>query len=91
MQSNDSQTDQAYWANIDKLDIEYSPEHLDRYRDFCDTYLSHVNEIVYDWVNSEEFRALLRETVRATYPVHEHEKFLGHFGGLVDAWVRDNS
>jgi hypothetical protein len=63
----------------------------DRYRDFCDTYLSHVNEIVYDWVNSEEFRALLRETVRATYPVHEHEKFLGHFGGLVDAWVRDNS
>jgi len=36
LQSNDSQTDQAYWANIDKLDIEYSPEHLDRYRDFCD-------------------------------------------------------
>ena len=63
----------------------------DRYRDFCDTHLSHVNEIVYDWVNSDEFRSLLRETVRATYPVHEHEKFLGHFGGLVDAWVRDNA
>jgi hypothetical protein len=63
----------------------------DRYRDFCDTHLTHVNEIVYDWVNSDEFRSLLRETVRATYPVHEHEKFLGHFGGLVDAWVRDNA
>jgi hypothetical protein len=63
----------------------------DRYRDFCDTHLSHVNEIVHDWVSSDEFRSLLRETVRATYPVHEHDKFLGHFGGLVDAWVRDNS
>jgi hypothetical protein len=63
----------------------------ERYRDFCDTHLGQVNEIVFDWVSSEEFRSLLRETVRATYPVHEHEKFLGHFGGLIDAWVRDNS
>ncbi|WP_433292469.1 ATP-grasp domain-containing protein [Actinoplanes sp. CA-030573] len=63
----------------------------DRYRDFCDTHLAHVDEVVHDWVASDEFRSLLRETVRATYPVHEHEKFLAHFGGLVDAWVRDNS
>ncbi|MBL7261784.1 ATP-grasp domain-containing protein [Paractinoplanes lichenicola] len=61
----------------------------DRYADFCDRYLGNVDEIVYDWVNSEEFRSLLRETVRAMYPVHEHEKFLAHFGGLLDAWVRD--
>jgi protein associated with RNAse G/E len=63
----------------------------EKYEEFCDRHLANVNEIVYDWVNSEEFRSLLRETVRATYPVHEHEKFLGHFGGLFDAWVRDNS
>jgi hypothetical protein len=61
----------------------------DRYREFCDKHLSNVDEIVYDWVTSEEFRSMLRETVRATYPVHEHEKFLGHFGGLIDAWIRD--
>jgi len=63
----------------------------ERYEEFCATHLSQVDEIVYDWVNSDEFRALLRETVRATYPVHEHEKFLAHFGGLIDAWVRDHS
>ncbi|GAA4603032.1 hypothetical protein BJY16_004468 [Actinoplanes octamycinicus] len=62
---------------------------IDRYREFCDKHLSNVDDIVYDWVTSEEFRSLLRETVRATYPVHEHERFLGHFGGLIDAWIRD--
>ncbi|XVV09273.1 ATP-grasp domain-containing protein [Actinoplanes sp. CA-131856] len=63
---------------------------VDRYRDFCASYLGHVDEIVHDWVTSEEFRSLLRETVRATYPVHEHERFLAHFGGLIDAWSRDH-
>jgi hypothetical protein len=62
-----------------------------RYEEFCDKHLGNVDAIVYDWVTSDEFRSLLRETVRATYPVHEHEKFLGHFGGLIDAWIRDHS
>jgi hypothetical protein len=62
----------------------------ERYSDFCVKQLSVVDEIVLDWVSSAEFRSLLRETVRATYPVHEHEKFLGHFGGLIDSWIRDN-
>jgi len=64
---------------------------VERYEDFRERYLSHVDEMVHDWVSSEEFRSLLRETVRAMYPVHEHEKFLGHFGGLMDAWVRDHA
>ncbi|WP_250008544.1 hypothetical protein [Actinoplanes sp. M2I2] len=63
----------------------------DRYADFCARHLGSVDEIVYEWVTSDEYRSLLRETIRATYPVHEHEKFLAHFGGLTDAWIRDNS
>jgi len=63
---------------------------IDRYQDFCATHLADVDEIVLDWVSSAEFRSLLRETVRATYPVHEHEKFLGHFNGLIDAWISDH-
>jgi hypothetical protein len=62
-----------------------------RYEEFCAQHLANVDEIVYGWVTSEEFRSLLRETVRAMYPVHEHEKFLAHFGGLIDAWVHDHS
>ena len=42
----------------------------------------HVDELVLDWVASAEFDRLLVETVRATYPPHEHEQFLAHFRGL---------
>jgi hypothetical protein len=62
---------------------------IGRYQEFCEKSLGNVAEIVYEWVSSDEFHSLLRETVRAHYPVHEHEKFLAHFGGLIDAWIRD--
>jgi hypothetical protein len=63
---------------------------VDRYREFCDRYLTHVDEMVYDWISSADFRTLLDDTVRSTFPAHEHDRFLAHFGGLFDAWVRDN-
>ena len=42
-------------------------------------------------MTSPDFEALLLETVRATYPPHEHEEFLGHFRGLVGLWAADNA
>ena len=60
---------------------------VERYRDFCDSRLAHVDELVYDWVASPDFDALLVETVRTTYPPHEQERFLAHFRGLVGQWV----
>ncbi len=93
----------AYFAIADDPSLSYADKlaayrkladdyfEADKYADFCARYLGNVDEIVYDWVSSDEYRSLLRETVRATYPVHEHEKFLAHFGGLTDAWIRDNA
>jgi hypothetical protein len=42
-----------------------------------------------DWVASQDFDRLLIETVKTTYPAHEHERFVGHFRGLVGQWVRE--
>jgi hypothetical protein len=97
-------TDTArYYAIGDRPDLSYSEklagyraladEYFDteRYTEFCATHLAHVDEIVLDWVRSDDFRSLLRETVRAAYPAHEHDKFLGHFNGLIDAWIHDHS
>jgi hypothetical protein len=93
----------AYFAIADDPTLSYAEKlaryrrladdyfEIERYQDFCAKHLSHVDEIVLEWVSSDEFRSLLRETVRATYPVHEHEKFLAHFGGLIDAWINDHS
>jgi hypothetical protein len=61
----------------------------DRYHDFCDSRLSHVDELVLEWVGSSEFDDLLVGTVRSTYPPHEHERFIEHLRGLVGQWVRE--
>jgi hypothetical protein len=61
----------------------------DRYAEFVDAKLAHVDELVYDWVCSPEFDALLLDTVRATYPEYEHDRFVAHFRGLIALWVAD--
>jgi hypothetical protein len=92
-----------YFAIADRPDLSYSDKlteyrrladeyfETDRYTEFCATSLKHVDEMVHDWVTSSEFDSLLKETVRATYPPHEHERFLAHFGGLIDTWVRETA
>jgi hypothetical protein len=67
-------------------------EHFDteRYRDFCASRLANVDELVLDWVASAEFDRLLVDTVRSQYPSHEHERFIGHFRGLVGQWIHEH-
>ena len=61
----------------------------ERYNDFVAARLSHVDAAVLEWVSSADFDAMLVDTVRSTYPAHEHDKFIGHFRGLVGLWVKD--
>lgn len=63
----------------------------DRYWQWCEENLPHLPEQVHDWVSGPDFDRLLRETVAATYPEHEHERFMAHFRGLTGMWVTDNS
>jgi hypothetical protein len=62
----------------------------ERYHEFCATSLSHVDDMVRDWVTSQAFDDLLVETVRSTYPAREHDRFVAHFRGLLALWVKDN-
>ena len=64
---------------------------VDRYQDFCASRLPHVDELLFDWITSDHFDRLLVDTVRSTYPAHEHERFAGHLRGLVGQWVRERS
>jgi hypothetical protein len=63
----------------------------DRYLDFCATALPRFDEIVLDWVSSDDFDRLLVATVRSVYPVHEQEQFVAHLRGLVGLWVSDQT
>jgi hypothetical protein len=59
------------------------------YEDFCATKLAHLDEIVSEWFSSREFDDLLVRTVQSTFPAHEHEHFVAHYRGILDAWRRD--
>ena len=74
-------------AEYGRLADEYFD--AERFADFCTARLPHVDEMVHDWVCSPDFDALLVDTVRATYPEHERERFVAHFRGLLGAWVAD--
>jgi len=63
----------------------------ERYQEFCARSLSHADEVVLDWVASPAFDRLLTDTVKATYPEHEHEQFIAHLRGLTGLWVSDET
>jgi hypothetical protein len=63
----------------------------ERYQDFCASRLALIDEIVLDWVAGPGFDDLLVQTVRTTYPAHEHDQFIAHLRGLLGLWVRDES
>ena len=62
---------------------------VDRYQDFCASRLGHLDAVVLEWVESGEFDDLLVNTVRSTFPAHEHDDFVGHYRGLLAAWATD--
>ena len=94
--------DTTQWFKIsDRDDLSYGEKlaqyrrladeyfETERYNDFCEARLHDLPEIVHEWVTSADFDDLLVKTVVQTYPVHEHERFLGHFRGLVGLWASD--
>ncbi len=92
---------EPWFAVADREDLSYEEKlvayraladaHLeaDHFRDFADARLGHLDEVALEWFASPEFDVLLLDTVRSTYPAHEHERFVEHFRGLVGLWVRE--
>jgi hypothetical protein len=92
-----------YFEIADQPDLSYADKlagyrrladeyfETERYTEFCATRLGHVDELVHQYITSAEFDAVLLETVQATYPAHEHERFLAHFRGLIGMWASEHA
>jgi hypothetical protein len=90
-----------YFDVADRADLSYDEKlaayreladrHFDteRYHDFCASRLGGLDELVVEWVESDDFDRLLVETVRTTFPRHEHDQFIAHFRGLLALWAKD--
>ena len=92
-----------YFDVSDRSDLDYgqkleryvrlADDHfaVDDYRDFCAAYLPDIDQRVLDWASGPGFDQLIVDTVTATYPEHEHERFIAHFRGLTSLWTRDEA
>ncbi|MGI9016163.1 MAG: ATP-grasp domain-containing protein [Euzebya sp.] len=61
----------------------------DAYLEFCDTELASLDAVLHELVTSPWFDALLVQTVRTTFPAHEHESMVDRYRGLLGAWAQD--
>jgi hypothetical protein len=62
---------------------------VERYEEFCAEALPNLDELMLEYVESDDFDRLLVETVQTTFPAHEHEHFVAHYRGLLGAWAKD--
>jgi hypothetical protein len=96
------QVDSGPWfAVADDPDLDYGgklaryqdlvDDHFDkaRYLDFCAEAMPGLDDLVLEWVSSPDFDRMLTQTIKATYPEHEQERFTAHFRGLIDLWLTD--
>jgi len=94
-----NQNSRDYFAWGDRDDLPYEEKlaryrtladdyfQVEAYREFCERHLGHLDEVAREWFGSEEFDDVLVQTVRTTFPLHEHEQFVTHYRGLLAAWV----
>jgi hypothetical protein len=92
------------WFEIgDRDDLSYE-EKLGEYRRLADAHfetdvyeefragaLRHLDEAAHEWFTGDEFDRVLVETVRSTFPAHEHEQFVAHYRGLLRSWADDQA
>jgi hypothetical protein len=60
----------------------------DRFSEFCEEHLAHLDQVALDFFGSERAREAVRLKVEALFPRHEVEKFTDHFWGLIQFWRR---
>jgi hypothetical protein len=92
-----------YFDIADRADLDYAAKlaeyrnladdyfEVERYNDFCASRLPDFDAVSLDYFGSADFDRVLVDTVRSTFPAHEHDHFIGHYRGLIGAWVSDEA
>ncbi len=61
----------------------------DRFREFCDKHLVHLEESTHEFFGTDLARETIRQKVNALFPEHEVESFTEHFWGRIQRWRDD--
>lgn len=63
----------------------------EKFNDFRATHLADLDEAMWDLAQTPEFDAVITQTVRSTFPAHEHERYIAHYRGLIRHWVESEA
>lgn len=72
-----------------KLALEYFE--YDRFTEFCETHLSHLDEVADEFFGSDTVRDAIHKKVTALYPEHEIDEFTELFWDRIQMWRKEQS
>jgi hypothetical protein len=58
----------------------------ERFQDFCDKHLAHLDEVAWTYFGSDRARNAVRKKVEALFPESEWDEFTGHFWKRIQDW-----
>ncbi len=58
----------------------------DRFQEFCQQHLSHLDEVVWEFFASDKARSFIHAKVASLFPPHEIDQFTEHFWGMIQFW-----
>ena len=58
----------------------------DRFYEFCDEHLKHLDEVAYEFFGTDTVRDAIRQKVEALFPAHEIDSFTDLFWHRVQQW-----
>jgi hypothetical protein len=77
----------------ERLDVlvPLAHEHFEteRFREFCETHLSHLDAVAHEWFGTEDAREAVRRKVAALFPPHEVDGFTNEFFDRIQRWRTD--
>jgi hypothetical protein len=58
----------------------------ERFEEFCDRHLPHLDEVAWKYFGDDRARAAVRRKVEALFPEHEWDQFTEHFWQAIQTW-----
>jgi len=83
-------SDRSYREKVSAYaDIAHERFETDRFLDFCDAHMGHLDELAWEFFGCDLARDAIREKVSALYPPQEIEEFTELFWRRIQRWRRE--
>lgn len=82
-------SDRSYEEKLDEYE-KLADKHFQtkQFEEFRAKDLKHLDEVMWELTQTDEFDHILIHTIRGMFPPQEQDIFIGHFRGLLGHWVQ---